>query len=583
MRQSLIAVLAVAVLLPSPNLRAGDDPQFDEVGTLVLKLRDASASAREREMAARRLGLLGDKAEAAIPALLDCLTGQAPPNREALRALHRIPFTTADEFRRLVAALRTTALARNRDRTRDGLIDLFRLLGSKAQAVAPELASGLGEDPRQSLAFAFALAAVGGERAAQAVPYLADGLLLAQQLPAQFGVQVQSVGVEGYELLAGLGQAALPAAPAMLRVAFLPHSQKASWNDRRHVETARAKAVEVLVAIGARATPAVIDYWRRHPESASARDLRNVIRGYGVAAAPPLIDAALDSKDEALAEVAGSHLAVLGRPTSKALLARLPGSEEKGSRARKRRERVLTLLARFDEVDAEALEFAAKYAAHKRVDLRLAAFAVLRAIGAPARPLAGEIAAGLSEGADRPARMEFLASVAPLPADAKLAALSFMGDPDPTTRNAVATLLSKDPITTKAELDALARGIQSTSTPGVVATLHAIRSAGVRLEWKAPWLIDATKDEVPDVRKLGIDALGVLGAAEKDGRVVQPIASCLADRNEGVKLIAAGTLGTLGALAKPALPALRQCFQDESWRVREAALAAVKQIESALK
>ena len=397
-------------------------------------------------MAARRLGLLGDKAEAAIPALLDCLTGQAPPNGEALRALHRIPFTTADELRRLVAALRTTALARNRDRARDGLIDLFRLLGSRAQAVAPELARGLRENPRQSLAFAFALAAV-----------------------------------------------------------------------------------------------------------------------------------------EALAEVAGSHLAVLGRSASKALLARLPGSEEKGSRARKRRERVLTLLAGFDEVDADALEFAAKYAAHKRIDLRLAAFAVLRAIGPPARPLAGEVAAGLSDGTDRPARMEFLAAVAPLPADAKLVALSFMGDPDPATRDAVTTLLSKDPITTKAELDALARGIQSTSTPGVIATLHAIRSAGVRLEWKAPWLIDATKDEVPDVRMLGIDALGILGAAEKDGRVVQPIASCLADRNEGVKLIAAGTLGTLGTLAKPALPALRQCFQDESWRVREATLAAVKQIENALK
>jgi len=111
---------------------------------------------------------------------------------------------------------------------------------------------------------------------------------------------------------------------------------------------------------------------------------------------------------------------------------------------------------------------------------------------------------------------------------------------------------------------------------------EAIRSLG-KLQQRAPLdpaqvvppLLDALADRDPGVRAIAATYLGIIHHGGED--VVPALAEMLKDGDPEVRTAAASALGSFGAEASPALPALRRAVGDKDENVaREAGLALVK-------
>ena len=111
---------------------------------------------------------------------------------------------------------------------------------------------------------------------------------------------------------------------------------------------------------------------------------------------------------------------------------------------------------------------------------------------------------------------------------------------------------------------------------------EAVRSLG-KLQERAPLdadhvippLLDALADRDPGVRAVAATYLGIIHQHGED--VVPALADLLKDESPEVRGAAATALGSFGAAATPALPALRRAAGDKDENVaREAGLALVK-------
>ena len=120
-----------------------------------------------------------------------------------------------------------------------------------------------------------------------------------------------------------------------------------------------------------------------------------------------------------------------------------------------------------------------------------------------------------------------------------------------------------------AEIDKLVQGLGSTRWEARRAASEALVNIGSPAI--SP-LIDALKDNNPDVRWAAIRALGKLG----DPSAVKPIIKALRDEDSGVRKTAAEALGKIGDAR--ATVALIAAVDDEDWSVRQAAVESLGKV-----
>jgi HEAT repeat protein len=93
-----------------------------------------------------------------------------------------------------------------------------------------------------------------------------------------------------------------------------------------------------------------------------------------------------------------------------------------------------------------------------------------------------------------------------------------------------------------------------------------------------PGIRDLLRDDLPDVRLAGLDALAMLGP-EGDGAVAD-VARLLRDRDPLLRVKAAETLGGVGPPAREAIPSLLANMKDRNVEVQEASFQALLQVGS---
>jgi HEAT repeat protein len=120
------------------------------------------------------------------------------------------------------------------------------------------------------------------------------------------------------------------------------------------------------------------------------------------------------------------------------------------------------------------------------------------------------------------------------------------------------------------------------TSPEPVVRKEALRSMG-KLQQRAPLdvnhvippLLDALADRDPGVRTIAATYLGIIHQHGEE--VVPALVEMLKDEHPEVRTAAATALGSFGAAASPALPALRKAVGDKDENVaREAGLSLVK-------
>jgi HEAT repeat protein len=167
----------------------------------------------------------------------------------------------------------------------------------------------------------------------------------------------------------------------------------------------------------------------------------------------------------------------------------------------------------------------------------------------------------------------------------RLHAVAALGEMGPQAREAVPALVEalRDVRIRDEVLKALGN-IGSETPEAAPAYLESLRIEGLRMlaaeklerigRPAVPTLIDALKDEDPDIRETAARILGNLGP--QADQAVPALTAALKDPDRGVSVQAAIALGKIGPRAKAAVPALFEALQDP--RVHEASMKALERI-----
>ncbi len=182
----------------------------------------------------------------------------------------------------------------------------------------------------------------------------------------------------------------------------------------------------------------------------------------------------------------------------------------------------------------------------------------------------------------RPARAPWEATAGPdagvpayrgLTAEAWIAQLS---DRDPAFRQHAAAALGEFAAGDPSVHDALLRALRDEEPNVRMLAAYGLGKPGYADAETIAALRRALGDENRVVRFKAVESLGKLGVG---GAAVTALKEALTDKDWNIRATAARGLGPLGEEARPAVPALRAALHDETSEVREAARAAISQIE----
>lgn len=250
------------------------------------------------------------------------------------------------------------------------------------------------------------------------------------------------------------------------------------------------------------------------------------------------------------------------------------------------RREVAVTLGRFGKLAKQAVPALSEALADKDDGVKAATAEALGRVGPEARAAAPELVK-LSKATDKPLRQAVTFALGRIDADDKLPVAAALVE---TLKTATEAELRREAITSLGLLGesqgsvmpALAAQLADKDAEHRVLTIDAIGKLGPAVRSVEPELLGLFQTD-PDkgVRQVSIRAL-CKGLNAEAARLIPVLAQRLqTDADFEVRVAIAQELGGLGVSGKGAIPALRAAQRDPQIRVREAATAAIKQIDRA--
>jgi HEAT repeat protein len=362
----------------------------------------------------------------------------------------------------------------------------------------------------------------------------------------------------------------------------------------------RRLAVTTLGRIGPEAADAVPDFVAilRDTQSGLQDETTEALAGIGAPAVAALAAALKQQDDPALRKLAILALARVGKPAvpllGGALADKDPSVRLQAVTALGRigPDAVDTVVAAFRDEDVEVRQETARVLGTMDKNDKGVVPALVKALRDPAPAVRDQ--AGLSLQALRPDTEAVLNELTPLlddkNLDARLAGIRLLAEFGPSAVPRLTALL-KDPevavwreaSSTLEKLPAPVKVLFPALVPLLTDENVTARQNAVNILWRCgpqavPHLLKALQDKAPTVRLAAVRSLDKVTADTKE--IFPALVQALEDEHPAVRGSAAATLGRFGT---PALPHLRLALKDKDFAVRQYAVLALGQVQSAPK